>query len=175
MAFYDDTTQRDEGTIDAQNNRLRPNRISSFSADGRGNFSRMDSLGGVTQREDWGADYDRLMEQKRMNDEFEGLSKNAKAVKRNNEQVGFNAINSAMKASMMNGGTLPANAIDMLNRKLGFDGKNRAVFRAGYLANGDYDLDIAERGPNGQVQMRSVKYPMKQQYDMMFNAPGVWG
>lgn len=171
MAFYDD---QDFG-VDPNGNPRQRSRISSFSADGRGNFSRTFSgpeTGGMTMRQNWGADYDG---QAQVGADFDGIAQRAAAVKRHNAQLGNWSLNAAMKSALGNGGRVPQNQVDLLTRNLGMDGKNRAVWRAGFLRNGDFAVDVAERGQNGGVSTTTMRIPRADQRRMMLDAPGVWG
>lgn len=178
MAFEDNTVGRDMGSIDNSNweGRRRPNRISSFSADGSGNFTRRYSgpeTGGQTVTQNFGADYDAGMEQSRIDEEYQQLGNQQRAVKKHNSDLGVSAFNSVMKQARLNGGRIPQHVLGRFNRDIGFDGKSRAVFGGGYTQNGDFVVDVAERTPNGVVRKSEIVKPLDQ-YNLMLRAPGVW-
>lgn len=171
MAYYDD---QDYG-VDPNGNPRQRSRISSFAADGRGNFSSTffgPETGGAMVRRDWGADFD---PQAQVGADFDGIAQRAAAVKRHNAQLGNWSLNAAMKSALGNGGRMPQNQVDLLTRNLGMDGRNRAVWRAGFLQNGDFAVDVAERGQNGGVSTTTMRIPRADQRRMMLDAPGVWG
>ena len=178
MAFEDNTVGRDMGSIDNSNweGQRRPNRISSFSADGSGNFTRRYSgpeTGGQAVVQDFGADYDAGMEQLRIDEEYQQLGNQQRAVKKHNSDLGVSAFNSVMKQARLNGGRIPQHILGRFNRDMGFDGKSRAVFGGGYTQNGDFVVDVAERTPNGVVRKSEIVKPLDQ-YNLMLRAPGVW-
>lgn len=175
MAYYDETVQRDEGMVTEPDNGLRRrSSISSFSADGRGNFSKTQSMGGLTRREEWGADYDRDMAQAQTYSGYQQLGDRARAVRKHNENLGFNAINSVMKEALSNGGRIPQYMLGALNRDLGYDGKTRAVYGGGFTQNGNFVLQTAQRGPNGSVMQSDETIDPLARYNMMLKCPGVW-
>ena len=127
--------------------------------------------GGMPIRVGW----DAMDTQARIGSEFADLARRSAAVKQHNARIGADSMNAAMRAAMANGGRLPQNAVDMLSRNLGLDGRNSAVYSAGYLNNGDFDIDIVTRGANGGLQRTTKKITPLEQYNMMLAAPGVWG
>lgn len=127
--------------------------------------------GGMPIRVGW----DAIDTQARIGSEFADLARRSAAVKQHNARIGADSMNAAMRAAMANGGRLPQNAVDMLSRNLGLDGRNSAVYSAGYLNNGDFDIDIVTRGANGGLQRTTKKITPLEQYNMMLAAPGVWG
>lgn len=120
-------------------------------------------------------EWDVLDSQARIGSEFADLARRSAAVKQHNARIGADSMNAAMRAAMANGGRLPQNAVDMLSRNLGLDGRNSAVYSAGYLNNGDFDIDIVTRGANGGLQRTTKKITPLEQYNMMLASPGIWG
>ena len=148
----------------------RPSRISAFSADGQGNFSRMESgpstggmpiqFGGI---------------QAQVGSEYADMATRSRRAKAHNDDLRKSSVSAAMMQSQKNGGTLPANLVDSLTNGLGLDGRNQAVFRAGYTQDGNYAIDVAERGPNGQMTVRTETLTPEQQYGLIMDTAGVWG
>ena len=158
-------------------NRLRRGGGSVFSADGRGNFTSRDFNGqaGYDVAAQWGADYDEAVAQQRVLGQFADLGRRAQAVQRHNEQSQLYGLGAMMKTAKANGGRIPQNALGMFNRYLGFDGKTQGVYGGGFARNGDFVVDVAARGQNGGVETARQTIPLRQQYDMMFRLPGMFG
>lgn len=158
-------------------NRLRRGGGSVFSADGRGNFASRDFNGqaGYDVAAQWGADYDEAVAQQRVLGQFADLGRRAQAVRRHNEQSQLYGLGAMMKTAKANGGRIPQNALGTFNRYLGFDGKTQGVYGGGFARNGDFVVDIAARGQNGGVETARQTIPLRQQYDMMFRLPGMFG
>jgi len=169
MALFDD-----EGSFGTDPNGYarRRSSISAFSADGRGNFSRTESLGGMTAREEWGADYDDALSQRQVYDGMAQLGRRAAAVKRHNANLGNATILSAMKIAQQNGGRFPAYALDSAMRNFGMDGKSQAIGGMGYTSNGDFVIDMLSAGPNGGVTRTPRVIKPREQYQMMLGGGG---
>ena len=121
------------------------------------------------------SEWDVLDSQARIGSEFADLARRSAAVRQHNARIGVDSISAAMRSARSNGGRLPQNAVDMLSRNLGLDGKTSAVYGAGYLGNGDFDIDIVTRGANGGLQRTTKKITPLEQYNMMLASPGIWG
>lgn len=171
MAYYDETVQRDEGMVTEPDNRLRrPSRISSFSADGNGNFSRTESLGGATARQEWGADYDGAQ-----NPVYAGmrqLANRENAIKAHNDGLMRDSILSGWKIARGNGGRLQQNTLGEFSRNLGMDGKTQAVVGAGLAKNGDFVLNVATKGQDGRVSLTPRVITKRQMYAMGCSGDG---
>lgn len=127
--------------------------------------------GNVPIRSEW----DVIDSQARIGSEFADLARRSAAIRQHNARIGVDSISAAMRSARSNGGRLPQNAVDMLSRNLGLDGKTSAVYGAGYLGNGDFDIDIVTRGANGGLQRTTKKITPLEQYNMMLASPGIWG
>ena len=121
------------------------------------------------------SEWDVLDSQARIGSEFADLARRSAAVRQHNARIGVDSISAAMRSARSNGGRLPQNAVDMLSRNLGLDGRTSAVYGAGYLGNGDFDIDIVTRGANGGLQRTTKKITPLEQYNMMLASPGIWG
>ena len=127
--------------------------------------------GNVPIRSEW----DVFDSQARIGSEFADLARRSAAIRQHNARIGVDSISAAMRSARSNGGRLPQNAVDMLSRNLGLDGKTSAVYGAGYLGNGDFDIDLVTRGANGGLQRTTKKITPLEQYNMMLASPGIWG
>ena len=117
---------------------------------------------------DWGM-------QSRVGADFADLARRSSMAQMHNVQIGVDSLSAAMRAALANGGRLPQNLVGILSRNLGLDGKNSSVFSAGYLGNGDFDIDIVTRGANGGLQRTTKKITPREQYGIVNSTPGVWG
>lgn len=117
---------------------------------------------------DWGM-------QSRVGADFADLARRSSMAQMHNVQIGVDSLSAAMRAALANGGRLPQNLVGILSRNLGLDGKNSSVFSAGFLGNGDFDIDIVTRGANGGLQRTTKKITPREQYGIVNSTPGVWG
>ena len=127
---------------------------------------------GSVQREGFG---DAWNLQGRVGSEFADISRRSAMAQRHNAQLGTDSVSAAMRAAMANGGRLPQNLVGLLSRNLGMDGNNQSVFSAGFLNNGDFDIDIVTRGANGGLQRTTKKISPREQLGIVNSTPGVWG
>jgi len=116
-----------------------------------------------------------LDDQARIGADFDDLAMRSAAIKRHNSQIERDTVSALMRQARKNGGMVPQNLVDQASANFGMDGKNRAVFRAGYLPNGDFGIDVAERGANGAVQRSTRRIPVADQYSIVNGTPGIWG
>lgn len=116
-----------------------------------------------------------LDDQARIGADFDDLAMRSAAIKRHNAQLERDTVSALMRQARKNGGMVPQNLVDQASANFGMDGKNRAVFRAGYLSNGDFGIDIAERGANGAMQRSTSRIPIADQYSIVNGTPGIWG
>ena len=134
-----------------------------------GNGMRRDYMGGMMVAET------PLDDQARIGADFDDLAMRSAAIKRHNSQIERDTVSALMRQARKNGGMVPQNLVDQASANFGMDGKNRAVFRAGYLPNGDFGIDVAERGANGAVQRSMRRIPVADQYSIVNGTPGIWG
>lgn len=130
---------------------------------------------GSVHREGWGALWDDALAQNDVYKQYADLGRRAAEVKRHNAQLMSSAANSVMKIAKENGGRIPRNVIDQMNRDFGFDGKSRAIYGGGYTQDGNFVIEVAEQGRNGSIVRNAMTITPEQRYNMMFSAPGVWG
>lgn len=127
--------------------------------------------GGIPIREE----YDVFDTQSRVGSEFADLARRSAMAQRHNTRLGTDSVSAAMRAAMANGGMLPQNLVGLLSRNLGMDGSSQSVYRAGFLNNGDFDIDIVTRGANGGLQRTTKKISPREQLGIVNSTPGVWG
>lgn len=147
-------------------------RISFFASDGQGRISRGDNASGEMQVRDtdvWGNDWRLRMydEQKASHDEM-GQVMQAVRQKKAQQQIGLqNDIASLMKYAQ--GGVIPEELRQLVNRKYGFDGvKSGLLPSSGFTQNGDFALQLANGvDRNGNVQVQTIGINPFQQYSMM--------
>jgi len=130
---------------------------------------------GSVSRDGWGAMWDDAMAQNNVYSQYADLGRRAAAAKQHNAQLMSSAANSVMKIAKYNGGRIPRNVIDQMNRDFGFDGKSRAIYGGGYTQDGNFVIEVAEQGRNGSIVRNAMTITPEQRYNMMFSAPGVWG
>ena len=147
--------------------------ISFFASDGQGRISRSDNLasGGMQVRDTdvWGNDWRLRMyaDQMASHDEM-GQVMQAVRRKKAQQQIGLqNDIASLMKYAQ--GGVVPEELRQLVNRKYGFDGvKSGLLPWSGFTQNGDFALQVANGvDRNGNVQVQTIGINPFQQYSMM--------
>lgn len=147
-------------------------RISFFASDGQGRISRGDNASGEMQVRDtdvWGNDWRLRMyaDQMASHDEM-GQVMQAVRQKKAQQQLGLqNDIASLMKYAQ--GGVIPEELRQLVNRKYGFDGvKSGLLPSSGFTQNGDFALQVANGvDRNGNVQVQTIGINPFQQYSMM--------
>lgn len=147
-------------------------RISFFASDGQGRISRGDNASGEMQVRDtdvWGNDWRLRMyaDQMASHDEM-GQVMQAVRQKKAQQQLGLqNDIASLMKYAQ--GGVIPDELRQLVNRKYGFDGvKSGLLPSSGFTQNGDFALQVANGvDRNGNVQVQTIGINPFQQYSMM--------
>lgn len=148
------------------------NRITFFASDGQGRLSYGDNASGEMQGRDtdvWGNDWRLRMyaDQMASHDEM-GQVMQAVRQKKAQQQIGLqNDIASLMKYAQ--GGVIPEELRQLVNRKYGFDGvKSGLLPMSGYTSGGDFALQVANGvDRNGNVQVQTIGINPFQQYSMM--------
>ena len=89
-------------------------------------------------------------------------------------EQGQSTMASLMKMAMANGGVAPMAAINLANRRFGFDGKTRAIGAAGFTQNGDWFVDFLQKDQNGQLSRQTSTMPFEQQGQVFYGQAGIF-
>lgn len=92
-----------------------------------------------------------------------------------NGQRAQDAIASALAIARENGGRLPGEVTDYLNRQFGFDGKTSGIMDGGIdPETGEFGFVFGERDRDGNVATRRQTIPMPVQLGLMEGYPGLF-
>ena len=89
-------------------------------------------------------------------------------------EQGQSTMASLMKMAMANGGVAPMAALNLANRRFGFDGKTRAIGAAGFTQNGDWFVDFLQKDQNGQLSRQTSTMPYEQQGQVFYGQAGIF-
>ena len=89
-------------------------------------------------------------------------------------EQGQSTMASLMKMAMANGGVAPMAALNLANRRFGFDGKTRAIGAAGFTQNGDWFVDFLQKDQNGQLSRQTSTMPFEQQGQVFYGQAGIF-
>lgn len=106
---------------------------------------------------------------------YEQLAGQADLQEQESHDAKSNAVAAMLKLAISRGGRVPQSVIGALNRDLGMDGKNRAIYGVGIGANGDFIIKQARKDANtGQVLSQDVTLSPMDQYRIMLSKPGIF-